>query len=159
MRTLNKSLVIIMVALGIGQISQADTLKVKIHLAFSGELMRAVSARSLQAGGWVETTDDLGDPAYGLEKTIQISQLPLLIELSSVTAAITREGEVKLNVSVGDSDASASGSVNLPQGLDGRFLPTRVPTVLKVSGGDHASGSWQLDGKISIQVEAAPIAP
>lgn len=161
MRTILTGFAVILGVFGFAQKSAAETpsevLKIKVQIEFSGETMAPANRGATSRGGWIVATNEDGESVYSLEKTIRASSLPFRSEVGDVEVSISQTGQIGIATSVGDADAGASGSVNLPRGSDNKFLRSIAPTVLEVRGGDYASGSWSFSGSMSVQVAAAPI--
>lgn len=90
--------------------------------------------------GWTVTEDEYGDKAYQFSATISTSQLPFQRNIGSLAVSVSKEAVLSVGMSVGDADASAEASFELPR--NGTKLVPFQRMVVNSSGGDHASGVW-----------------
>ena len=129
--------------------AQAETLEIKATFSVSAdseEIETSVAAKD----GWVESTDDMGDTAYVLTRTLKTSDLPIRVALGPAELTVNKRGQVEFGMSVGDADAGSTTSFQLPMK---RGKLSELPKVeISNSAGDYASGAWQFTGKVELEV-------
>lgn len=146
-----KSLVCFALFMLLGSVGFAKSFRVETVVLISGDGITEIDTEEVQAEGWRVVEDKYGETAYYFSATVDESKLPFTKSLSDAVLSISKDGEVSLSISVGDADSSAVGSFSWPKDNKG-FMVLPNPIMLKASGGDHASGSWSLDGRVSVSV-------
>jgi hypothetical protein len=82
---------------------------------------------------------------------VDAAQLPLNKSLADAYLSVSKTGKLEMGMSVGDSDASADSSLQLPL-KSGEIAP--IDSLLwTASGGDHASGMWSFNCITEISVK------
>jgi hypothetical protein len=129
--------------------ASAATLNFKALCSLHGEYIE-IDEQEAKNDGWVTTEDAHGDTVYSLQVTTDTAQLPMNRYLEDLSLSVSETGLLEIGISVGDFDASADSSIQLPVGSNG-ILPMET-FVWKVSGGDHASGAWSFDCTAEISI-------
>lgn len=125
------------------------TLELTAKFVVSADSEEINSAAASKAG-WVETTDDMGETAFVLTRSIGVSDLPVRVDLGPAELTINKKGEVEFGMSIGDADAGSTTTFQLPLK---RGKLTEMPKVeISNSAGDYASGAWQFHGKVGLEV-------
>ncbi len=127
----------------------AGSLVLKAQCSVSGDSVE-VEDSTAKKDGWVVSEDELGDKIYSLDSIIDLIELPLEKPLGDLSVSVSRTGLMSIGMNVGDADAGADSSIQLPQ-TDGKLLPIG-PLRWTVSGGDYASGMWRMNCKAEVTV-------
>lgn len=127
----------------------AETLEITATFSVSAdseEIESSVAAKD----GWVESTDNMGETAYVLTRTLKTSDLPIRVVLGPAELTVNKRGQVEFGVSIGDADAGSTTGFQLPMK---RGKLSELPKVeISNSAGDYASGAWQFSGKVALEV-------
>lgn len=139
-----KKMLLMALMLVVGVNAKAETLTLKAlcsaHEEYADESDEESEDGAPAKDGWNVVEDEYGDKAYEFAVTISTSQLPLSRSLGSLGVSVSKDAVLTVGMSVGDADASAEASLQLPR--NGSKLVPFQKMVLKSSGGDHASGVW-----------------
>ncbi|MFK7991421.1 MAG: hypothetical protein AB8I08_35720 [Sandaracinaceae bacterium] len=89
--------------------------------------------------------DDAWDYVHQHEVTVET--LPFRYSNGDLSASVSAEGELSLSYNVGDADASADASAHVP--LD---VAPGTQFRVELGGGDYASGSWNIEAELQLEV-------
>ncbi len=131
----------------------AESLGTQLHLqaecSVSGEYVE-LDPEEITASGWTSTENEYGDTRYTFVADVEVSQLPLSQYLGDLGITVSKTGLMQVDISVGDSDAGAGSSIQLPQ-KNGELLPLENME-WTISGGDYASGMWSFDCSTKVSI-------
>ena len=129
--------------------ASAATLNLKAQCTVSGEYVEVDEANA-KSNGWTVSEDEYGDISYKVDISVDTAQLPVAKYLGDLNVSVSKEGRLDIGMSVGDSDAGADSSLQLPQ-KNGELLPIEA-LQWTVAGGDYASGMWGFNCSTEISI-------
>lgn len=129
--------------------ASATTLNLKAQCTVSGEYVE-VDKENAESNGWTVSEDEYGDVSYKVDIMVDTAQLPVDKYLGDLNVSVSKAGRLEIGMSVGDSDAGADSSLQLPQN-NGELLPIEA-LQWTVAGGDYASGMWSFNCSTEINV-------
>lgn len=129
----------------------AQQLQIKLWLNTSGEYLEHFDEEELAEEGWRKTNEDEDESGLIFEKNETITQLPWSESKGNFSISISKEGEVAINFYAGDYDNTANAKTQLPMKA-GKVLKSDKSYFLNLNGGEHASGMWEADAKLEVEV-------
>lgn len=129
--------------------ASAAQVAIKITVEQNGDYV-SIDPSTAQGDGWIAGDEDSG--SYSFAKVLDSKDLPFRAGIGVVEFSLSKDGQISVGASVGDSDASAEGEFTLPVDKQGNLIPLSQPIRVRVSGGDHASGTWYFDSTMEITV-------
>ena len=114
--------------------------------SFVSEDFEQVSSR------WQRQTNEWGDTLYSFNQILGHQDLPFKICLIGGCVSLSKKGEMSMGGYFGDYDVASEMEATLPLNEHGEFIKGVEPYHFHLTGGEHASGLWNLELNLKITI-------